>query len=113
MENTNNANDIQTSIKWWEKKRLTYNVISLLGGILVHFLRNAVPNGIGNYNFTEDILFWLVICNLFYCGGWCLEILLNYYFKFRFFNNKFRLLLFVIGCLLSFFCMFIMVLSLP
>jgi hypothetical protein len=109
----NNTKEIQTSIKWWETKRLLYNLVTLAGGLLVLLIRSGVPNGIGTYNPVGDLLFWLFVSNIFYTCGWGLEILLNYYLKIRFFKNAIRTVLFTIGCIFSFCLMFIMTRELP
>lgn len=36
---------MEESFRWWEKKRLIYNLIAVFGGLLVFFLRSGVPNG--------------------------------------------------------------------
>ena len=117
MEKTENnidtSNEIQTSVKWWERKRFIYNVIALVGGLLVLLIRSAVPNGIGLNNPFFDMVFWLFIANIFYTCGWGSEILLNYYFKLPFFGNKIRLVLFIIGCIISFSFMFLVTRELP
>ena len=104
----NYTKEIHLSIKWWKKKRLIYNSVTLSGGLLVLLIRSGVPNGIGSYNPIDDLLFWLCVSNVFYSCGWGLEILLNYYLK-----NTTRTILFAIGCIFSFCCMFIMTRNLP
>nr|WP_321225515.1 hypothetical protein [uncultured Psychroserpens sp.] len=99
-------NNFSTAIKWWERKRLIYNIITLIGGLLVIFIRGDVPNGISPYSDFTIILFWLFGANIFYTCGWAFEALLNYYFKTSFFGNNIRNALFVLGAVFSFMWMF-------
>ena len=103
-----NASDFNDAIQWWEEKRLIYNGITLLGGILVVFLRSEVPNGISYYNNFWIILFLLFGANIFYTIGWAFEALLNYYCNVSFFNNSIRKLFFFFGTVFSFIWMFVL-----
>ena len=117
MDSTENkvesSNEISNAIKWWERKRVIYTLITLAGGLLVLLIRSGVPNGIGPNNPLGDLIFWLVVTNIFYTCGWGSEILFNYYFKFNFYGNKIRLTLFIIGSVISFCSMFYMARGLP
>jgi len=104
--NTVDTSEIHRAVKWWEKKRILYNVITLVGGLLVLLLRSEVPNGISSLSNYIIIGYWLFGANIFYTCGWGLEILLNYYFKFRFWRDGIRLILFVLGSSFSFCWMF-------
>ncbi|WGD33934.1 hypothetical protein [Olleya sp. YS] len=97
-----------SAIKWWERKRLWYNLITLVGGLLVVLLRGDVPNGISSYSDFYMILFWLFGANIFFTCGWGIEALSVYYLKTKYFGNGLRTLLFVLGSVFSFFWMFIL-----
>lgn len=102
------TNEISLSVRWWEKKRIIYNLIALTGGLLVYFLRSEVPNGISPFDNYFVIVFWLFGANIFYTCGWGSEILLNYYFKIRFWSDRFRMTCFILGSLFSFCWMFLL-----
>ncbi len=105
--------EIYKSIRWWERKRLLYNVFPLLGGLLVPFLRSDVPNGISTLSPFLIILFFLFGANIFYTLGWATELLLQYYFKIPLWGNGIRRILFVLGTLFSFLWMFILIREIP
>mgnify|MGYP005870232821 CR=1 FL=1 len=100
--------EFRSSIKWWEKKRLIYNIFTLLGGLICVFLRSGVPNGVSSYQNFLIIFFWLFGANIFYTFGWSFEFLLNHYFKTNFWNNNVRKLIFILGTIFSFLWMFIL-----
>ena len=93
------------AIKWWEKKRIAFNLIILLGGIIGIII--GVENGLGNYStilsvdFIEVIL-WAIIANVIYSMGFFAEALDNYYFKNKLRIEKLRLALFFIITIATF-----------
>jgi hypothetical protein len=102
---------MEESVRWWEKKRLVYNLITLFGGLLVFVLRSGVPNGLSPNEFyhMHPYLFlgvMLLGANIFYCFGWGSEVLLNHYFKLTFFSKGLRMFLYIGGSLFSFGWMF-------
>jgi hypothetical protein len=101
-------NDFNSAIKWWERKRLWYNIVALAGGIIVILLRGEVPNGISSYSDFYIIFYWLFGANILYTCGWGFEALCVYYFKTKYFGERFRMLLFVFGTIFSFFWIFIL-----
>lgn len=111
MDSTENkvesSNNISNAIKWWERKRLMYTLITLSGGLLVLLIRSGVPNGVGPISPIGELIFWIVVANIFYTCGWGFEVLFNYYFKFNF-GNPIRLSLFIVGTVFSFISMFYM-----
>jgi len=101
-------NDFNYAIKWWERKRIWYNFIALIGGLIGLIGKGDVPNGISPHDESYLILFWLFGANIFYSGGWGIEALSVYHFKTKYFGNEFRLALFILGSLLSFVWMFLL-----
>ncbi len=72
--------DLIETIKWWEKKRLIYTIITALGGLFVILIKDEVPN---SYSSTADFGAFLILlfgANIFYTMSWSSELLLNYYF---------------------------------
>lgn len=108
IETENDINGFNSAIKWWERKRVFYNVVTFLGGLIVIFLRGEVPNGISSYTDFGIIFFWLFGANIFYTCGWAFEAMLNYYFKIPFWNNNVRRVLFFLGLVFSFIWMFLL-----
>ena len=105
---------MEESVRWWEKKRLVYNLITLSGGLLVFFLSSQVPNGLSPNDFYQihPYLFLGIMlfgANLFYCCSWGAEVLLNYYFKLPFFSKTLRLFFFIGSSLFSFCWIFILI----
>jgi hypothetical protein len=90
------------AIKWWERKRIIYNIITILGGFLGILFRSEVPNVLRSYNPIFELAFLLFGANVFYTCAWGSEFLLNYYFKLRFWEDRIRLILFILGCFFSF-----------
>ena len=97
------------AIKWWEKKRIAFNLIILLGGIIGIII--GVENGLGNYSTLSNIDFlevilWAIIANIIYSMGFFAEALDNYYFKDKFKNmlriKRFRFALFFILTIVCF-----------
>tara|TARA_R110000850_G_scaffold173492_1_gene299155 strand:+ start:1570 stop:1902 length:333 start_codon:yes stop_codon:yes gene_type:complete len=109
----NKITEIYQAIRWWERKRLIYNAFPLLGGLLVPLLRSDVPNGISTLSPFLIILFFLFGANILYTFGWASEVLLNYYFKLPFWGKGLRRVLFVLGCLFSFYWMFVVSRPIP
>jgi len=101
-------NEIHLALKWWEKKRIFYNLITLTGGLLVMFLRTVIPNGISPMDNYFVIGIWLFGANIFYTSSWGFETLMNYYFKTKFWSDGFRLTVFILGSAFSFWWMLIL-----
>jgi len=85
-----------------------YTIITILGGLLVVFVRSELPNGLSPFSNYAIILFYVFGANIFYTCGWGLEALLNYYFKIPFWGTKTRQTFFVLGTLFSFVWMFLL-----
>lgn len=71
-------------IQWWEKRRLLYNVIVGLSGILTSIIIMKLHRSIA----FSEILWYAVLpygifSNLAYLVGWVFELLLRYYFKIK------------------------------
>lgn len=102
---TETAND---AIRYWEKKRLRYNLIALMGGLLVLVVRLELPNNTNSIKQLGALCFFLFGANIFYTGGWAAEQLMRYYFKTNAWSHQLRRSLFVLGSLFSAFWMFLL-----
>lgn len=88
-----NNQRISTMFKWWERKRLYFNILVGLAGLLtIIFCANT-------FGVIEifGCLFWGIVANIFYSFGFTLEIANIYYLKGRIPYAKIKLGLFVIG----------------
>lgn len=93
--------DFSEIVSWWESKRLRFNFIVGIWGLI----------GIYLSPFTQDILLypvtiliialWAVLLNICYLSGMGIELLNHYYFKSRRNLKPYRLFLFVIGTIAS------------
>lgn len=95
--------DYKSIIKWWERKRIIYNLVIIFVQITI-----ALNEWIGVLRWgISDVLIgsalFLLIANGFYTFGWALEFLIQHYFSG--FKQKpiHRLLLFILGLLFSVF----------
>ncbi|MBL4754611.1 MAG: hypothetical protein JKY52_13580 [Flavobacteriales bacterium] len=89
------------SVKWWEKKRLAFNIVLLLFTTLFIWLKQEVPNARLNSEWVIRTVIWIVGANMFFCGSWGGELLWTYYLNRTPFWVDFRLLLFILGTLFS------------
>ncbi|MDO5980032.1 hypothetical protein [Flavivirga spongiicola] len=90
-------NLLNETIVWWEKKRITFNVVVGISGLISFMVLS--PNYFG---ITEiiGILTWGILANILYSSGILIEIFNFYYFndKVKFF--KFRFGFYIFGSLL-------------
>jgi len=97
-----NIEDFKSNIKWWESKRLAFNIIVGSSGILGIFLGLSGSN----YPFTlEDLIgifIWGIGANILFSLGILVEIFDWYYFKNKIKIRKYRFSLFAIGTVFSF-----------
>jgi hypothetical protein len=85
------------AFKWWERKRLWYNGILLLTG-LVSMLMLSPP--IDNF-LVFGVIAWGLFANLCYSIGFMIEMINLHYLKGRYNMQGIRLTLFVLGTGLS------------
>ncbi len=88
-------------IKWWERKRITYNLLVGISGAAVFLLpifaedlRIFIPLGI-------MAAIYAFFANVFYTLGWILEVLLVVYFKKINGIGQYKYILFLIGTIFS------------
>jgi len=86
-----------SAIKWWEERRLWFNIAVGLCGVLGIIL--FAPY-LGMVDFI-NVFFYAVFVNAAYCAGFILEALNLHYLKGRFPLENYRMVLFVLGTLFS------------
>ena len=92
-------------MRWWEKKRLLFNLIILgivvitVGTYLYEHPHNT--DHIFNIPFVVQSLFYFIFINICYCAGWGIQLLTYYYFKIQYDSNALDYVLFVIGTLFT------------
>jgi hypothetical protein len=98
--NPENTDEILPPVKWWEKKRLSYNLwVGGTGLIATLFCGLPVLMTTPFWVITHIALYGFVV-NIFYSFGWGIEMLsLNYFNKN--YTEKYRHGLFVFGTLVS------------
>jgi len=96
---TSNSN-IMDGVKWWEKKRLYYNLALITIIIIGLILKLSVPNSFLSENYLLAVLIWMFGANILFCSGWGFEVLLMYFFKISLKNNM-RFLFFSGGLVIS------------
>ena len=93
------SNDVvlKNALKWWEKKRIWFNIFVAASGIIPLILYAK------SFNLEELILivFYGLVVNVFYSLGFLLEAFNEYYFKQRFCIEKFRYPFLIFGILMS------------
>ncbi len=90
-------------IRWWEKKRLVYNIIVILAEIMMTI---SMSHGV-YYHGIPYLLFGSAIftffANVSYTSGWSIELLGKYYFPNLEINETHRIVFFTLGSLFSVF----------
>ena len=96
--------ELKSNMKWWESKRLLFNLAVGLFGVFGIYI------GISQYEYTLTIIdfigiiFWGVSANILYSTGLLLELLDWYYLNNKIRIYRFRRLFFIGGLLFS--CVF-------
>lgn len=95
--------DYKSIIKWWERKRIIYNLVIIFVQITI-----ALNEWMGVLRWgISDVLIgsalFLLIANGFYTFGWAMEFLINHYFSRFKLKPIHRLLIFILGLLFSIF----------
>lgn len=91
-------------IRWWERWRLPYNifVIVIQGALLFLFISK---HSYGTRHFPELLIFsliYLFILNLCFCLGWGVPLLFYHYFKLKPTSKSSRIVLLILGTILTF-----------
>ncbi|WP_196889474.1 hypothetical protein [Aureivirga sp. CE67] len=89
--------ELKADIKWWESKRIIFNIS--LGLIGVSTLSLGIINSRYSFLFFDlfGILFWGIMANIAYSSGVFLELIDWYYFKNKIQIKRFRMFFFICG----------------
>lgn len=90
-------------VKWWESRRITYNLILISVEIIMMFIFSTGTLKFGIVNTIMCSLLFTVCANGFYTIGWIVEVWNIYYFKSTNLNSYTRNGLFILGTLFSIF----------
>lgn len=94
-----NTDQLLATIQWWEKKRILFNIIVGIFGVISTLLLNYGHLFTGWINMLQIIL-WGFAANIFYSSGILLEVVNVYYLKSSRNFFRYRYLHFTIGTLL-------------
>jgi hypothetical protein len=87
-------------LKWWEKKRIWYNLIMLVFGVWQIILEEPDTFDLAD---IKCVIIYGIGANLFYSSGILIELLDDYYLKSFFKFKRFRWVFLIIGLLFSLF----------
>jgi hypothetical protein len=93
-------------MRWWEKKRLIFNLIILSIVILaIGTCFYQRPNSLArvfDIPFFTQSLFYFIFINVCYCAGWGVQLLVYYYFNIQYDDSKYLdYLLLILGTLFT------------
>lgn len=89
-------------VQWWEQRRLRYNFIVGLVGIVATFFASTIVNLLWQRESVPTAIFvYALVVNIAYSLSWVLEILLRYYFNITL-SERSRNVLYWGGVLISF-----------
>ncbi|MDG1331584.1 MAG: hypothetical protein P8P74_04595 [Crocinitomicaceae bacterium] len=92
-------------MRWWEKKRLLFNMIILsIIAIVISLHLVERPNSyryIFGGGFIIQSIFYFVFINICYCLGWGVQLLRYYYFKTQYDSKALDYVLFIFGTLVT------------
>lgn len=93
----------QDMILWWERKRIYYNIILVIGLYLgISGLESRLFFfGIGNA--IQEVLVFLLVANLCYMISWGPAVVMHRFFNYNGYTNTGRWVLFTIGSFISWF----------
>lgn len=89
---------ISSSLTWWDKKRVWFNIIILVTAVL--YLIMIQPKSFGLNEFFGALLYGLVL-NVFYCLGFLMELYDYKYLKNRLKSQNYRNTFFILGTVFS------------
>ncbi|MCJ8290199.1 MAG: hypothetical protein HRT58_11100 [Crocinitomicaceae bacterium] len=92
-------------MRWWERKRLLFNMMTL-GIIMLAVIPFTISKVDGvsyilSGPFIIQSLFYFLFINIAYCAGWGIQLLGYYYFKIQYDSNALDYVLFIIGSLIT------------
>ena len=94
------SNELYESIKWWESRRIFYNIaVGIAGLIPIAIFWNTILE-IGFFNSLIGIVIYGSLVNICYCFGWGIDILKSFYLDSSSFGKS-KLTLLVLGVIFS------------
>lgn len=92
LTNENISPGFEGAIRWWEKRRVLYNIVVCCCGIITILLA-------GKLDFFSIVMvfFYAIAANIAYCSGLMLEAWDYYYFGNRLNIRDYRLALYIVG----------------
>jgi len=84
------------AVKWWEKKRMVYNIIFIGTQIMMMLVYWKGTLQYGLEYAVIDSFIVVLIANMCYCLGWGLEILADYYFNYEL-GERYRNVCYALG----------------
>ncbi len=94
------SNDLYESIKWWEKRRVFYNItVGVAGLIPITIFWNAIF-AIGFFSSMIGIIIYGSLVNTCYCFGWGIDILKSFYLENPSYGKS-KLTLLILGVIFS------------
>lgn len=94
-------NTTENSLKWWEPKRLWFNIGVGISGILAITITGNFECILFN---VFGIIAWGILANILFSTGILVEILDNYYLKGKLKLSRFRWFSYIVGTML--YCVF-------
>ena len=92
---------LQSGIKWWESKRLIFNILVGISGIIAIYNASQLDNFYWSSQDTCKTIIWVIGANILYSCGLIIEIFNWYYFNEKFKLKNIRRVLFIMGLLFS------------
>ena len=95
------SKELYETIKWWEQRRIFYNIPVGLAGLIPFFV--FPPSSIRDINFLiffMGIFVYAFFANLCYCFGWTIDILKSFYFENPTYGKS-KSILFALGLIFS------------
>ena len=103
----------QSLIDWWESRRLQYNmIVGLVGLIFSLLLAFGGISGAGVISLITTAITYAIFCNIAFCLGWFIDICLHYWFK-KQWPSGVKVVLYIVGVLISIFPIIIVGLVIP
>ena len=89
---------ISSSLAWWDKKRVLFNIITLVAAVV--YLIMIKPKNFGLNEIFGALLYGLIL-NVFYCLGFLMELYDYSYLKSKLKLQNYRSVFFILGTVFS------------
>ncbi|NVK65416.1 MAG: hypothetical protein HWE22_12565 [Flavobacteriales bacterium] len=90
-------------IRWWERKRILFNVlqVGIVLFVLFFFYNGSSISAILRSEFIFQSLLYFLFVNFCYSAGWGVHLLLYYYFKTKDTSHILDIVLLILGSLFT------------